>query len=67
MNVTRKIKLRGHGRVPADDRWHMVECDIHLDSLLANLGEKALRNKSRKSRAMHGQIIVTVRECQNQE
>ena len=40
----------------------MVEMEIEFDALIAMLGEKALRNKSKRTRALSRMVTVTVRE-----
>jgi hypothetical protein len=52
------FKLRkGYDRVLA-----RVDIDIDVETLMRDLGEKALLNKSKRSRAFNGAVVVTVKE-----
>lgn len=59
MNVTRKLTLTGFGRRDATEC--MVECEVNVEALLKALGEKAFRNRTKKTRALAGLITVQVR------
>lgn len=63
MNVTRKIHLTGFGR--RECTACMVELDVDIERLIDQLGEKAFRNRTGKTRAMNGLITVKVRPCQH--
>lgn len=43
--------------------WSTVDVDVEIDLplLAAQLVQKASRNKTRKSRALHSAVIVTIR------
>jgi hypothetical protein len=59
MEIVKKLELCGwfaHPKVEC-----MVEVEFDPDSLARTLGEKAYRNKSKKTRALNGLIKVTVR------
>jgi len=60
MNVTRKLLLQSRYKDPPTEC--MVEMQIDVEQLLQRLGNSAWRNKSKKSGAMNGAIIVRVRE-----
>ena len=52
------LQLRkGYDRVLA-----RVDIDIDFDTLMRELGEKALLNNSKRSRALGGAVVVTVKE-----
>ncbi|HMF29643.1 MAG TPA: hypothetical protein VKE42_12765 [Candidatus Cybelea sp.] len=66
MDHIRKMMLsRGHGK-PQNVEC-MIELAIDLDGIAAELGQKALRNKTQKARAMRNKIIARVRVITGQQ
>jgi hypothetical protein len=59
---TRKLTLSPYGKPSVVEC--MVELDLDLDRIAYVLGQKALRNKSMKSRALSNLIVATVRLTQ---
>lgn len=60
MNYTKKLMLAPGFRQPPIEC--MVEVEIDTDAVAAYLGRRAIANKSRRSRALHGIMSCTVRE-----
>lgn len=64
LTVDRKIfdeNLDRH-RWREETLWYDVEIDIDLALVLKELGEKAAKNKSRRTRALSGNVRVKVKE-----
>ena len=57
--IVKRIGLQGWAYKPKIE--HMVEIEIDEDRLVHHLGERAFRNKSKKSALQAGMIRCTVR------
>lgn len=62
MMIVKRIPLSGWAY--KDKITCMVEIEIDEETLAYDLGNKAYRNKSKKSRGQHGAIKCTVRPCE---
>jgi hypothetical protein len=59
MHTCKLMLSRGHGK-PANVEC-MVELELNLDAIAGMLGQKAMRNKSKRSRALSNTIVANVR------
>lgn len=62
--IVRKLPLTAHYK--GEQTMCMVEIDIDVEQIALYYGTQAFRNKSRKSRALHGAIEVRAYPCKEQ-
>jgi hypothetical protein len=64
MNITKRLKLKRF--TEPEGKWYMVEAEINIDRLLAEMAAKARSNTKQRATALSGDIQVTVRICADQ-